>query len=281
MIALTFDDLPLHGPMPSGTNPQAVAEAILAALKTAGVEEAYGFANAKKMADDPALARVLQAWRDAGHPLGNHGWSHANLNALTVADFTAEIVRNEAALERLMQGGDWRWFRYPFLAEGDDPAKRAAIREVLARRGYRIAPVSMDFSDWRWNTAYARCRAANDDDAIASMEQSFLDAARDAARGHRIIARALHGRDIPYVLLLHAGAFDARMMPRLLAMYRQEGFRFGTLAEAAADPALRAEVLPSLPAGPAGLTAKLRAAELAIPEARDWASELERLCAAG
>lgn len=280
MIALTFDDLPLHGPMPSGTNPQAVAEAILAALEAADVDEAYGFANAKKMADDPALTRVLRAWREAGHPLGNHGWSHANLDALTVAAFTDEIVRNEAPLAQLMKGEDWRWFRYPFLAEGDDPAKRVAIREVLAKRGYRIAPVSMDFSDWRWNTAYARCRAANDNEAIVTMEQSFLDAARDAARGHRIIARALYGRDIPYVLLLHAGAFDAHMMPRLLAMYREEGFRFGTLAEAAADPALWAEVLPSLPAGPAGMAGKLQAAGLAIPKTTDWEGLLERLCVA-
>ena len=43
------------------------------------------------------------------------------------------------------------------------------------------------------------------------------------------MAQALYGRDIPYVLLLHIGAFDAR----LLASYQSRGFRFVTLVEAA------------------------------------------------
>ena len=278
MIALTFDDLPVHGPLPAGETPQAVVDALLAALKAAGVEEAYGFANARKMADDPALTRVLQARRRAGHPLGNHGWSHANLNALTVADFTEEITRNEPSLEQLMKERDWHWFRYPFLAEGDDPPKRAAIRGVLARRGYRIAPVSMDFSDWAWNGAYARCVERNDKQAIAWMEASFLAAARASAEVSRAVARSLYGRDIPYVLLLHVGAFDARMMPRLLAMYRAEGFRFGTLDEALRHPAYAADAMPDTPPRPASYVGKLAEAGLPVAARRDYRSEVERLC---
>lgn len=278
MIALTFDDLPVHAPMPPGENPQSVIEAILAALEAAEVEEAYGFANAQKMANEPALASVLHAWRRAGHPLGNHGWSHANLNALTVADFTEEITRNEPPLEQMMKDRDWHWFRYPFLAEGDDPPKRAAIRSVLARRGYRIAPVSMDFSDWAWNGAYARCVERNDEQAIARMETSFLAAARDSAAASKAVARSLYGHDIPYVLLLHVGAFDARMMPRLLAMYRAEGFRFGTLDEALRHPAYAADAMPGTPPRPASLPGKLAEAGLPVATRRDYRSEVERLC---
>lgn len=278
MIALTFDDLPVHGPMPGGENPQSVIEAILAALEAAGVEEAYGFANAQRLADDPALMRVLHAWRRAGHPLGNHGWSHASLDAVTVADFTKEITRNEPLLKQLMKDEDWHCFRYPFLAEGDDPPKRAAIRSVLAKRGYRIAPVSMDFSDWAWNGAYARCVERNDQQAIAGMETSFLAAARDSAAASRAVARALYGRDIPYVLLLHVGAFDARMMPRLLAMYQAEGFRFGTLDEALRHPAYAADALPGTPPRPASVRDRLAEAGLPIAARRDYRSEVERLC---
>jgi lysophospholipase L1-like esterase len=278
MIALTFDDLPVHGPLPAGETPQAVVDALLAALRSASVTEAFGFVNAASAMRDPALMHVLQSWREANYPLGNHGWSHANLNDVPTRVFTAEIVRNEAPLKRLMGARDWRWFRYLFLAEGNDPAKRIAVRKLLADRGYRIAPVSMDFSDWAWNAAYARCRARGDTRAIAAMEAGFLAAARESAAASRAMARSLYGRDIPYVLLLHVGAFDARMMPRLLAMYRDEGFRFGTLDEALRHPAYAADAIPGMPPRPAGLEGKLAEAGLGIVPRRDHRAEVERLC---
>jgi hypothetical protein len=43
------------------------------------------------------------------------------------------------------------------------------------------------------------------------------------------------------VLLMHLGAFDARMMPRLLAQYRQAGVRFVSLDTAMRDAFYRAD----------------------------------------
>ena len=250
MIALTFDDLPLHKPLPKGTTPQQVTDDILTALKGASVAEAYGFVNAKAATRDPALAKVLKSWRAAGYPLGNHGWSHQNLDTVGAKTFITEIKRNEPTLRKLMAGRDWRWFRYPFLVEGSDLAVRAAVRKHLASSGYRIAPVSMSFPDWDWNGAYARCSAQNDQAEIARMETGFLAAARNTAAGSRAAARSRFGRDIPYVLLLHVGAFDARMLPRLLAQYRSDGFRFGSLAEAVGDPVYATDARPALPPRP-------------------------------
>jgi hypothetical protein len=60
-------------------------------------------------------------------------------------------------------------------------------------------------------------------------------------------AKAQSGRDVPYVLLMHVGSFDAYMMPRLLALYRSMGFRFVTLQEAESDPYYRAAIDLSRP----------------------------------
>ena len=40
-----------------------------------------------------------------------------------------------------------------------------------------------------------------------------------------------------YVLLMHVGAFDARMLPELFALYRAKGVRFVSLPDAMSDPA--------------------------------------------
>jgi peptidoglycan/xylan/chitin deacetylase (PgdA/CDA1 family) len=180
-------------------------------------------------------------------------------------------------LKRLGRNTDWRWFRYPFLSEGD-AAKRPEVRRYLASHGYRIAQVTMDFGDYAWNEPYAHCMAKGDQASVARLEQLYLDAARDNASGLRALSKALYGRDIPYVLLLHIGAFDARMLPRLLALYRELGFRFVTLPEAERDPAYAADVDPSLPAEPVGLVARARAKGLAIPPLYTQMAGLDAVC---
>lgn len=276
-IAITFDDLPVHGPLPAGETRLGIAEKMIAALKAAGLKEVYGFVNGGFAENSPGSDAALFAWRKAGFPVGNHTWSHPNLNDLSPADYEAGIARNEPLLQRLADDSDWRWFRYPFLSEGD-PAKRAEVRHYLASHGYHIAQVSMDFADYAFNEPYARCLAKGDHEAVTRLEQAYVDSARENARGFRTLSKALYGRDIPYVLLMHIGAFDARMLPRLLALYREVGFRFVTLPEAERDPAYSADADPSRPAEPVGLVARARAKGIAIPPLYTHMAGLDGMC---
>ena len=135
-----------------------------------------------------------------------------------------------------MAGQDWRWFRYPYLAEGGTPEARADVRNFLSGRGYRVASVTLSFDDYAWNEPYARCADQGDAEAIMRLETSFLAAARASLERARARSRSSLGRDIPYVLLMHLGAFDAQLLPRLLAQYRRDGATFVTLEQAEADP---------------------------------------------
>src|SRR5689334_19819541 len=81
-IAITVDDLPVHGPLPAGETRLGTAEKMIAALKAAGLRGVYGFANGGFAEANPGSDAALTAWRKAGFPLGNHSWSHANLNDL-------------------------------------------------------------------------------------------------------------------------------------------------------------------------------------------------------
>ncbi|MEI9996514.1 MAG: polysaccharide deacetylase family protein [Rhizomicrobium sp.] len=252
-IALTFDDLPSHSALPPGQTRVGIATAIIAALKDAQTPPVYGFMNGIRLEDDPGSAPVLQQWRDAGFPLGNHTWSHMNLGQHGVAEWEADTQKNESVLAPLMAGGDWHWLRFPYLAEGETPAKHVAVRQFLAANGYRIAGVTMSFGDFMWNEPYARCVAKGNDAAIAQMEAAYLAAAADTLDYEHKLSLALYGRDIPYVLLMHLGAFDARMLPRLLALYAAKGVSFVSLDEAERDPFYAADNNPMLPPTPVTL----------------------------
>jgi len=264
-IAFTWDDLPAHSALPAGETRVEIGRKLIAAMKDAHLPPVYGFVNGIAIEREPASAPMLKDWRDAGFQLGNHTWSHMNLNTSTAAAWEEDLLKNEPVLQKYAAGGDWHWFRYPFLAEGDTPAKRAETRRFLAGHGYKIAAVTMSFGDYMWNEPYARCVAKNDTASIAQLESSYLDAAAADADYRRAMARALYGHDIPYVLLMHVGAFDARMLLRLIKLYRDKGFSFITLEEAEKDPFYLSSVDPSLPAAPDLLESAMQARGLELP----------------
>jgi len=277
-IAFTWDDVPAHSAMPPGETRTAIAQKLVAAMKVAGLPPVYGFVNGVALEREPASEPVFKVWRDAGFLLGNHAWSHMNLNTATLADWEADVLKDEPVLEKYAGGTEWHWLRYPFLAEGDTPEKRTAARQFLAQHGYRIAAVTMSFGDYMWNEPYARCSAKGDAAAIAQLESSYLEAAAGDAEFRRAMAKALFGRDIPYVLLMHVGAFDARMLPRLLAWYMSKGFSFVTLEEAEKDPFYTGSMNPAIYAPPNLLEVAMQAKGLPLPARAKVGVEVNSLC---
>lgn len=277
-VAFTWDDLPVHSVLPPGETRVQIGRKLIAAMKDAHLPPVYGFVNGAGLEREPASASMLKEWRDAGFELGNHTWSHMNLNTNTVAAWEEDLLKDEPVLRQYAAGANWHWLRYPFLAEGDSPEKRAETRKFLAEHGYRIAAVTMSFGDYMWNEPYARCVTKNDGAAIAQLESSYLDAAAADADFRRAMAKALFGRDIPYVLLMHVGAFDARMLPRLLKVYREKGFSFITLEGAEKDPFYRSSVDPSLPEQPDLLESAMEARGLPLPERPKPMVDPDSLC---
>ena len=275
-IAVTIDDLPVHAPYPSGVTADQVSNEMIAALKPGGVP-ATGFVNAVRLQERPETGRVLDAWHSAGFALGNHGWSHRHVSEMTLTQFEDELVKDEPVLERLGAGNDWHWFRYPFLDEGKDAEQRIAARQILAKHGYRVAAVTMSFSDWQWTAPYARCASAHNAGAVAELERMYLDSAKENVAVARDTARKLYGRDIPYVLLMHVSAMSAHMMPRLIRLYRDAGFRFVSVAEAERDPAYREYTDLSLPPPPPPWELALKKG-VKLPQAMDYSERLAAMC---
>jgi peptidoglycan/xylan/chitin deacetylase (PgdA/CDA1 family) len=240
-VALTFDDLPAHGPVPQGLTRVGIITAILKDLKGANAPQVYGFINAGKLQQAPADMEVLKLWRAAGFPLGNHTYTHPSLNKISAQEFERNIEQNEPTLKSLMNGKDWRWLRYPFLDEGDTVEKRRFVRAYLKEHGYRIAQVTLDFQDWAWNGPYARCLAKNDSKSIEQLKTMYMNSAAEFLDLGPKLANIVYGRDIKHVLLLHVGGFETIMLPHLLELLKQRGSKLVTLPEAESDPAYNSD----------------------------------------
>jgi len=276
-IAFTFDDLPSHGPLPDGDTRMQIAQSILATLKQQHMPPTYGFVNGIHLTTDPSSAEVLKAWTAAGQPLGNHTFAHVDLNSITAEAFEQDIEKNEPILKQYAGNSDWHWLRFPFLHEGDTREKRRAIRSWLSAHNYKIAEVNMSFGDYLWNPPYARCVAKHDDAGIRQLHDLYLAAADDAIAPTRALSKEVYGRDIPYVLLMHIGAFDAHMLPELIALYRSRGFTFVSLPEAERYPAYSDDA-DIAPAGGTELDQLAIKRKLPIPPQHNYSRQLDAIC---
>lgn len=237
-IAITVDDLPVHGELPPGVTRVALAREHLRILKAHGVPEAYGFVNAGQLAREPDSAAVLDLWRQASYPLANHGYRHLNLNrAPSLEAWQNDVVLGEAAVAARMADADWHYFRYPELGGGNDAVQRDGSLRFLRQRGYRLADVSVGFSEWNYNAPYARCMAAGDTAAVAAMRTQFMAEVDRGIARMKAHSRQLYGRVVPQVFLTHIGAWNAATMDAVLTRLEAAGARYVTLAAAQADAA--------------------------------------------
>jgi peptidoglycan/xylan/chitin deacetylase (PgdA/CDA1 family) len=277
-VAITFDDLPLNGMLPPGVTRVETTRNVLAILEKRHVPPVYGFINAKKLEGNADGAEALKLWA-AAEPVGNHTYAHIDLEQNTAEAFEREIEEDEPVLELLSKNDDWHWLRYPFLHEGDTPEKRRVVRAYLKSHGYRVAQVTLDWEDYLWNTAYARCEEKNDSKSIAWLRTSYLNTASEFLDLGRAQAQLIYGHDINYVLLLHLGAFSSTILPDALDLLKKKGFKLVTLEEAESDPAYEGDPDAGLRDAGTLLDQWMQVKQIKYPEhAEKPYKEIENIC---
>jgi peptidoglycan/xylan/chitin deacetylase (PgdA/CDA1 family) len=235
-IAITVDDLTAHGELPQGMTRVGIAQSYLATLKAHHVPQAWGFVNAKRVAQEPESEGVLAEWRKAGYPLGNHTYSHMPLGgAASLEAWEADAEAGEPLVAKYMQGQNWHYLRFPNL--NVDPARADGAMAWLKTHNYREADVSASFTDWAYTDAYARCLANGDTAAIAAMKTQYLKGVDDEIIYMQAASQRVYGRTIPFVLLTHIGGFAAIMLPEVMDRLDKAGARYVTMEKAQSDPA--------------------------------------------
>jgi len=245
-VALTFDDLPAAGladmPRDAVQTPKATAELnrdLLAAL-TQHKAPAIGFvveANVEAVGID-AGHDILRAWTRGDFSLGNHTRSHRDSNALRLEEIDAEIAGGSLSAGLLMReaGKPLRYLRFPLNHTGDTAERRAAIDALVVKHGLVAAASTIDTSDYLFERAYARARAANDRDTAVKVRMAYLAHSAVQIDYYAALNAKVLGYEPPAIMLLHANRLNADTLPQLLEIFERKGYRYVTLAEAQADP---------------------------------------------
>jgi peptidoglycan-N-acetylglucosamine deacetylase len=200
-----------------------------------------------KRIDSPRGADLLRTFQRAGHLLGNHSYSHLNYNDAgnTGQTLEPEIARCEALIAQ--HSGFRRCFRFPFLKEGETLAKRDSLRDVLRARGYANGHVTMDASDWAYDSRLVKRLEAAPTIDLSPFREAYLTHMLDRAHYYDRLATTITGHSIAHTLLLHHNLLNALFIGDLIDALRRDGFRIIAPDEAYADPvfALQPTTIPA------------------------------------
>ena len=241
-VAVTFDDLPASRLEGTPAELDRLTRDLLAVVRQHGVP-AVGFVNEGKLFAGTALqadrVTILRQWVEAGIELGNHTYSHADLHRTTLDDFERDVLKGEKITRDLakVSGQRFRYFRHPYLHTGLSLQTKLAFETFLKQHGYTVAPVTIDNYEYVFAAAFDRAAAAD----RPRIRAAYLDYMASVVAYYEDQSRALLGRELRQVLLLHANALNAQAFGDLAAQLKGRGYRFITLERALEDPAYALE----------------------------------------
>jgi peptidoglycan/xylan/chitin deacetylase (PgdA/CDA1 family)/ketosteroid isomerase-like protein len=242
-IAVTVDDLPIGMPNlhPDPADREQVTKCLLEILAHHKIPAtAFVVWGQVRGPQDEAL---LTAWLRAGHTLGNHTFGHPDLTRLDLDAWLADMEQGRAGLAAWLQarGAVLRYFRFPFLDEGDTGAKWDAVRQALRDSGQRTVPVTIDTQDWSFETRLLEARAAGDPRRVADVLSAYEASLRAEVAWHEATGDELFGRTTPQIILLHANAVGAAGWDDFFTWLERTGHRFAPVDEVLKDPAVAEE----------------------------------------
>ncbi|MGB2715266.1 MAG: polysaccharide deacetylase family protein [Vicinamibacterales bacterium] len=240
-VAITIDDGPVVGEMSDLARFQRISAGLIGSL-TAERVPATIFVNERQLnvpGQRDARAAVLDQWLDAGFDLANHTYSHPSVNKVPLWQFADDVMKGEVIMRQLVErrGKKFEWFRYPFLHSGMSEDVHQGIVDFLAQRGYRVAPVTVDYADYTFAGVFRNQLAAGNTGLAEKIKDAYLDQVDVGFEYAEKTSVEVFGHEIPQILLIHCNELNSLTLRDTIARLRKRGYTFITLDEAMKDAA--------------------------------------------
>lgn len=231
-IAITFDDSPrfatgfLSGP--------ERAKKLIAQLAKYQVEQVAFFSNSSHL-DQEGTSR-LHAYANAGHIIANHTHDHANFNETDLSIFVDSFL---VADKKLSTFANYRkWFRFPYLREGNTLEKRDGMRKALRENNYINGYVSVATHDWLIEDLFQQAIVEQGKIDMVKMKQFYVSSILANLNFYQQLAVKQLGQSPKHVLLLHETDTAALFIGDLISALYQQGWKVISPELAYADPLL-------------------------------------------
>lgn len=247
-ICVSVDDLPtVHYGIQDDDFNLEITQKLIEAFDKYHIP-AIGFVNEGKLYRNGKLqqnrVKLLEMWLKGGYELGNHTFSHHNYDQVDYETYTNDIVKGEEITKKLSEKYQmpYRFFRHPYLRMGATQAKADSLTDFVQKRGYTIAPVTIDNADYLFAKSYHNAYVAKDKELMHKIGQDYVAYMEAKILFYESRSQVLFDRNIPHVLLCHASLLNADYMPELAEMYIKNGYTFIDQSKAIEDTAYNSPI---------------------------------------
>ena len=246
-MSITIDDMPYqHQKLFDGAKQLELIEMIIGHLKKYNAE-AVGFVNEGKLYSnnkiDSAKLNILKMWLDSGLELGNHTFSHMDINQVSFEEFKDDFLKGEVISRKLAKerGIKYEYFRHPYLRSGETKERMLELNNFLNENNYKVAPVTIDNSEWIFAFAYNKAYEEKDSLMMTKLGKDYISYMLEKIKYYEDQSQKLFERNIKHVLLIHANLLNSNYLGELLSEIKNYGYKFITLDETLTDEAYKSK----------------------------------------
>lgn len=191
---------------------------------------------------------LIKMWNDSGHMICNHSYSHLFYNApkMPFEFYRDDFLKGDGLVNSYPNFQ--KFYRYPYLKEGDTAEKRDAMRSELHSLGYRNGYVTIDASDWAIDDRL-KTKLKNDPTADTKPYRDYLlKHILDRANYYDTLSNEVLGRSVTHTILLHHTLLNALYLDDLIAEFKRQNWNLIGADEAYKDSVFLREP-KTVPAG--------------------------------
>ncbi len=231
-VSFTFDDGAL-GNRPNYTFDQW-NEMLLKKLKDANIEAMFFVTGNDKTGIKGK--KLLESWNNNGHKIANHTYKHSNYNNVnhTFELFKDDFIKNDTIISKY--SNYCKFFRFPYLKEGNTQEKINSVRTFLNDQNYRNGYVTIDASDWYIDNRLVKRLRENPNADLNDFRDFYLNHILERAQFYEKISMEINDRHISHTLLLHHNLTAALFIDDLIQMFKSKGWEIISTTEAYKDP---------------------------------------------
>ncbi len=149
------------------------------------------------------------------------------------------MIRGDTVTSTILaaKGNKIKYFRYPYLSTGSTDTSKMAVEQFLLAHHYINAPVTLEAADWWFATIYSKAKKRNDTNVMEQIVRGYLARTKEMCDYYERMSIAVNGRPMRQILLIHANQLNADHFDELVAVFKERGYNFISLAHALKDPA--------------------------------------------
>jgi peptidoglycan/xylan/chitin deacetylase (PgdA/CDA1 family) len=171
--------------------------------------------------------------------LGNHTFSHLRYSDITFDEFKKDVEKGEIISRQLANkfNKTLETFRFPYNDLGLDSIHQAKMDSFLTSMAYKIAPFTVESSDWMFNAVYEHYISNLEFEQAAKIGALYVSTTIAYVHYFDSLSQSIYGRNVNQIYLCHDNSINAKYLKEIIVALESEDYEFVSFKDAIMDSA--------------------------------------------